>query len=52
MNLSQLTRQTFFFKNYTENEAAILFPELLLFLKKAQYEVKASALQLSFNIFR
>ena len=44
MKLSQLTRETFFFKNYTENEAVILVLDLFLFLKKAQYEVKASAL--------
>ena len=29
-----------------------LVPELFLLLKKALYEVKASGLQLSFNIFQ
>ena len=42
----------FFFKNYGENEAVRLVPDLFLFFEKAQYEVKASGLQLSFDIFR
>ena len=42
----------FFFKNDAENEAGRLVPDLVLFLKKAFCEVKASGLQLSFNIFR
>ena len=41
----------FFFKNYSENEAGRLVPGLFLFFKKAQYKFKASALQLSFNMF-
>ena len=34
MKLGQLTREIFFFKNYTENEARALVPDLFLFLKK------------------
>ena len=40
-----------FFKNHAENETGRLVLDLFLFLKKALYEVKASGLQLSFNIF-
>ena len=39
------------FKNHAENEARRLVPHLFLFFKKTLYEVKASGLQLSFNIF-
>ena len=35
-----------------EYEARRLVPDFILFFKKALYEVKACALQLSFNIFR
>ena len=42
----------YFFKNHTENEAGRLVPGLFLFSEKALYEVKASCLQLSFNIFQ
>ena len=38
-------------KNHAENEAGILVPDLLFFLKKTLYEVNASGLYLSFNIF-
>ena len=41
----------FFFKNHAQNEAQRLVTELFLFLGKALKEVKASGLQLSFNIF-
>ena len=41
-----------FFKDYAENEAGRLLPDLFLFFKKAYCEVKASGLQLAFNIFR
>ena len=47
-----ITREIFLFKNYAKNEVERLVPDLFLFLKKAWYEVKASGLQLSFNIFR
>ena len=40
----------FFFKFHAENEAGRLVPDLFLFFKKALYEVKASGLQLHFNI--
>ena len=44
--------EIFFFKNYAENKAGKLVPDLFLFLKNAWSEVKASGLQLGFNIFR
>ena len=44
-----MTRKIFFLKNYAENKAGKLVPDLLFF-NYAQYEVKASDL-LSFNIF-
>ena len=40
-----------FFKNQADNEVGRLVPDLSLFLRKALYEVKASGLQLSFDIF-
>ena len=40
-----------FLKNHAENEAGRVVPDLFLFFKKALSEVKASGLQLSFNIF-
>ena len=40
------------FKNHAENEAGGLVPDLFLFFKKALYEVKASGMQLNFNMFR
>ena len=39
-------------KNHAKNEAGRLVPDLFLFFKKTLYEVKASDLELSFNIFR
>ena len=42
----------FFKKDYAENEARRIIPDYFLFLKKPKYEVKASGLKLSFNIFR
>ena len=45
-----MKREMFFFKNHTENKAERLVRDLFLFFKKALYEVKASGLQLSFNI--
>ena len=47
-----------FFKNHAENETGRHFPDLSLFFKKALYDakalygVKASDLQISFNIFQ
>ena len=34
-HLIDTTREIFFFKNYAENEAGRLFPDLFLFFKKA-----------------
>ena len=39
-----------FFKNYPENEAGTLFPDLFLLFKKALCKVKAGDQHLSFNI--
>ena len=50
--LIEYSKRNFFFKNRAENETGTLVPDLFLFLKKALDEVKASGLQLSFNIFR
>ena len=47
-----VTKEIFFFKNYAENEAVWLVPDLFLFFKKALNEVKVSGLQFSFNIFQ
>ena len=47
-----IIRETFFFKTHAENEIERLVSDLFSFSKKALYEVKASGLQLSFNIFR
>ena len=41
-----------FLKNYMENEAGRLVPDLFLFYEKSLYDVKASGLQLSVNIFQ
>ena len=46
-----IRRETFIFKNHAEKEAGRLVPGLLLFFKNALYEVKASGVQHSFNIF-
>ena len=45
-----VTKQIFFFKSHAENEASRQVHDLLLFFKKALYDVKASGLQPSFNI--
>ena len=42
----------FFFKHHAENEAGRLVLDPFLFFEKALYEIKASSLQLSFDIFR
>ena len=47
-----LRRKIFSFKNHGENEAGRLVPDFFLFFKKALYKVKASCLQLNFNISR
>ena len=43
--------RVFFFKDYAENKAGRLVPDLLFFFKKASYELKASGMYPSFNIF-
>ena len=40
-----------FFKNYAENKAGRLDPDLFLFFKKNLYKLKASGQHLRFNIF-
>ena len=50
--IEYITREIFFLKNHTKNEAGRLVPVVFFFLKKASYEEKTSGLQLSFNIFR
>ena len=55
MRLGQLieyNKRNIFFKHYVENEAGRQSPDLFLFLKTVQYQVKPSRLQLSFNVFR
>ena len=55
MNFGQVieyNREIFFFKNYAENESGELVSELFLFFEKPIYEVKASYLNVNFNIFR
>ena len=42
----------FIFKNHAENKTERLVPEIFLFFLKALFEVKASGIQLSVNIFR
>ena len=46
-----IATEIFFFKNHTENEAGKLVPDLLLFYTNTLYEVNASCLLLSFDIF-
>ena len=47
-----MTGKVFFFKNHVQNEAGRRVPDCFLFLKKALYEVKASGLLHTFNMFR
>ena len=46
-----MTRKIFSLKNRAKNAAWKLVPDLFLFAKGALYELKASGLQLSFNVF-
>ena len=48
--LIEYKSETFSFRNHTENESGRLVPDFFLFFKKPLNEVKASGLQLSFNI--
>ena len=50
--LIEYNKRKIFFKNYAENEAGRLVPDLFLLFKNAQYEVKASGMKVSFTIFR
>ena len=43
--------EIFLFKNHAQNEAGRIVLDLFFFFGKALYQVKASDLQLSFNIF-
>ena len=55
MKLSRLidnNKRNTFLQKLCRNEAGRLVPDLFLFFKYALYEVKASDLQLNFNIFR
>ena len=49
--LLEYNKRNIFLKNITENEAGKLVPDPFLDFKKSLYYVKASGLQLSFNIF-
>ena len=54
MKFGQLTKyikKSIFFKNHAENEVGRLVPDLFLFIKKSLILVKASCLQLTFNLF-
>ena len=48
--LVEYYKRNIFVKYHAENEAGRLVPELFLFFKKVLFEVKASDLQLGFNI--
>ena len=50
--LTKYSKKNVFLQNHAEIEAGRLVPLAFLFFKKAFHEVKASCLQLSFNIFR
>ena len=50
--LIEYNKKIFFFKNHAENGAGTLIPDLFFIFEKDLYEVKASGLHLSFNIFR
>ena len=53
MKLDQLIEynKIFFFKNYAENVAERLVPDLLFKKTTTKYEVKVSGLQFNFDIF-
>ena len=50
--LIEYNKRNIFSKNHAENETGRVVPVLLLFFKKVLYDVKASGLWLSSNIFR
>ena len=50
--LIEYSQRNNFFKNYAENEARSLFPDVFLFSKMSSYKVKANGLQFGFTIFQ
>ena len=55
MNIGQIieyNKINIFLKNHAENKTERVIPDLSLYLIKDLFEVKASDLQISFNIFR
>ena len=50
-SVNRISRVIFSFKDHAEYEAARLFASFFLFFRKFLYEVRASGLQLSFDIF-
>ena len=52
VQLIEYNKRLIFFKNHAENEAGRIVPDLSLFFKRVLYEIKASGLQLSFNIYQ
>ena len=51
-SVKKYNKTNIFCKNHAETEAGRQVPDFFLFLEKVLYEIKASGLQLSFNIFR
>ena len=51
-SLIEFNKRNIFLQKHAENEAGRLVPDLFLFFKCAQNEVKARSLLLSFNIFQ
>ena len=52
VQLTEYKRKNIFFKNHAKNKARGLVPGLFLFSEKALHEAKASAVRVTFNIFR
>ena len=50
--LIEYDKRYIFLQSHAENEVGRLVSDLYLFFGKALYKVKASSLQLSYNIFR
>ena len=50
--LIEHNKRNIFFKNYAENEEGRLVPDLAVLFRKALCALKASGLQLSFNIYQ
>ena len=50
-NLTEYNKRNIFLRNHAENVVGRLVLDLFLFFKKSLNEIKASGLQLSFNIF-